>query len=462
MNRQGRLKFLALATFPSILAIGPTTQADTLQQLQQQEAQAQAQLAQEQAAYRSTEQNIQHTVLAIQALSNQLASANNQIGTLSQRIAVVNANIEKTQGLIDQTQAQLTATQTQLTATETAYQTTSQELVATQKSLAYHSHLLSGQLQLIEERGSVGYLDVLLGAHSFSDFLSRMALLGQVADAAAKEVQAIKQDEAAEAAQKARLQADTVYLQEARNSIAQHEAALQSAQTLLAEEKSRALTLENQALQTRQVAAAGLSQRQVLMNQLQMQRQSLAANMAALESRIAYIVRQIQSLLGQYNQGDLSRHALFEALLPLVEPIAQQDGLSPALVIAVITQESGGNANAQSYAGAVGLMQLMPSTAADIAQELGMSPQAVLADLTNPQENVMLGCFYLHVLLGQFNGNTELALAAYNAGPGAVGYLVNRHGASWPAISPYLTSQTQNYVPDVMALYTMYSNWLNG
>ncbi len=460
----GRNTRLGLAAaIAVVLAVGPVTEAATLQQLQQQEAQAQAQLASEQAAYKKTQQTISATLGEIAALNQQMAAANQQIGTVSQQIAAVNHNIAVTQGLIAQAQAQLTSTQQQLVSTQAHYQATTQRLAAIHTSLLYHAQLLSGQLQLIEEHGSVGYIDVVLGAHSFTDFLSRLDLLGQIAGEAAHEVQVIKHEQLVEAAAQARLKTETVFLQEAKQSILQHQAVLQSGNALLAREKAQAVALENQAVAARQQAAAGVAQHQALMSALQSQRAALASDMAALQSRIAGIVSQIQALLGQFNQGTLSRHALFTAMLPLVQPIAQQYGLSPALIIAVITQESGGNASAQSVTGAIGLMQIEPGTAQWLAQQLGQNPQTVLGELTNPQENVLLGSYYLHYLLGTYGGNTQLTLAAYNAGPGTVDYLIQQAGSSsYPAIQAGLPGQTQLYVTDVEALFQLYLGWLNG
>jgi len=89
---------------------------------------------------------------------------------------------------------------------------------------------------------------------------------------------------------------------------------------------------------------------------------------------------------------------------------ARQYQLDPSLIRAVIHAESGFNPKARSKAGAQGLMQLMPAT----AKELGTT------DVWLPQQNIQAGSAYLARLLQQFNGDRRLALAAYNAGPGAV------------------------------------------
>ena len=109
-------------------------------------------------------------------------------------------------------------------------------------------------------------------------------------------------------------------------------------------------------------------------------------------------------------------------------------GIDAALLHAVITVESGYNQSAISPKGATGLMQLLPATAHRYGTD----------NLLDPGENIGAGARYLRHLLTLFDNNLELALAAYNAGEGAV----IRHGRRLP---PY--TETQRYVPLVVAHY---------
>jgi len=97
----------------------------------------------------------------------------------------------------------------------------------------------------------------------------------------------------------------------------------------------------------------------------------------------------------------------------LIDKVARRHGISPVLVHAVVEVESNYHVRARSRAGARGLMQVMPSTARD----LGVSSPARLFD---PRENLEAGVKYLKAMLQRFNGDLVAALAAYNAGPGAV------------------------------------------
>jgi hypothetical protein len=116
---------------------------------------------------------------------------------------------------------------------------------------------------------------------------------------------------------------------------------------------------------------------------------------------------------------------------------AAQYGLNPALLAAVIQQESSGNASAVSLTGAQGLAQLEPGTAAALG----------VTNPFDPTQSINGGAAYLAQQLKTFGGNVSLALAAYNAGPGAV----QKYGG----VPPY--TKTQNYVQSVTSLANQYS-----
>jgi Transglycosylase SLT domain len=117
---------------------------------------------------------------------------------------------------------------------------------------------------------------------------------------------------------------------------------------------------------------------------------------------------------------------------------ANAQGISSSLALAIANQESGFNQAARGSKGEVGVFQLMPSTAA----ALGVNPY----DLT---ENISGGVSYLSQLLAQYGGNVQLAVAAYNAGPGAVSKAVQSGGANWTA---YIPASTRSYLSATLGL----------
>lgn len=120
-------------------------------------------------------------------------------------------------------------------------------------------------------------------------------------------------------------------------------------------------------------------------------------------------------------------------LAPLIHDAAQSASIDPALFESLVACESAFDPRATSRAGAMGLSQLMPGT----AKALGVQ------NPYDPRENLMGGARYLAQMLSRFGGDLRLALAAYNAGPGAV----ERHGG----IPPF--RETHTYVQRVLARY---------
>jgi soluble lytic murein transglycosylase len=132
----------------------------------------------------------------------------------------------------------------------------------------------------------------------------------------------------------------------------------------------------------------------------------------------------------------------------IVRGHARNYGIDPALLAAVIYQESKFDAGARSGSGAVGLMQLRPDTARGIAIRTGGSAFRV-SDLTNPEINVRYGCWYLRHLYRKY-GDWRLVLAAYNAGQGNV----DRWQAEERKDIPF--AETRHYIDRVEALRTTY------
>ncbi len=140
-----------------------------------------------------------------------------------------------------------------------------------------------------------------------------------------------------------------------------------------------------------------------------------------------------------------------------VEKYAEEYEIDKYLIYAVIQTESRFDPDAISDAGAVGLMQLMEETAKECNEkaEFGYNiPQ----DLTDPEKNIRLGCYYLSRLLNVFGDNKELALSAYNGGIGNVKKWLSSaeysDGEGGLEITPY--QETNDYVDKVMRSYKRY------
>jgi len=160
---------------------------------------------------------------------------------------------------------------------------------------------------------------------------------------------------------------------------------------------------------------------------------------------LIWLSRTAHAKVGKSVERDFAAQQFpgYDEVKPHLEAAALSQSLEPALVIAVAAAESAFNVEAVSRKGALGLMQVMPAT----AERYGVATRASLElrhAVMEPKVNALVGSRYLADLLRMFDGDKELALAAYNAGEGAV----LKYGRQIP---PY--PETQQYVEKVMRFY---------
>lgn len=196
-------------------------------------------------------------------------------------------------------------------------------------------------------------------------------------------------------------------------------------------------------------------------------------NKAAKPTEYALLAGLAKSL----KRDDLAIHVAKEARQSGVElteflfpTLRVPDGGSPepALTLAIIKQESAFDQHAKSSAGALGLMQLMPSTARPLAKKVGVKKLDEKTLLSDPNFNMQLGRLYLSQMIDRFSGSYIMAVAAYNAGPSRVRDWSNLYGdprmtetdaIDWIENIPF--NETRNYVMRVMENLQIYRSLLN-
>jgi soluble lytic murein transglycosylase len=200
---------------------------------------------------------------------------------------------------------------------------------------------------------------------------------------------------------------------------------------------------------------------------LQLARHVTAPGETALLAQLAVELKRPDVALTIARRATLSGVTLFDTAFPVVD-LGATGSIERALALAVTRQESAFNAAAVSSSGALGLMQLMPATARDVAGKL--SVPFVQEKLTrDPTYNVQLGTQYLAEMLQRFGGSYELAAAGYNAGPNRVAGWLKTIGdpragkidmVDWIEMIPF--RETRDYVQRIMEGVVVYRDRLNG
>lgn len=178
-----------------------------------------------------------------------------------------------------------------------------------------------------------------------------------------------------------------------------------------------------------------------------------------------FAARNILDLAGMDDAGTLQAPRYFNLIRfgiyygDLILPAAKDNGFDALFVLSVVRQESLFEGFATSYAAARGLMQVIPSTGADIASQLGWPPGYQADDLYRPDVSVRFGTYYLAQQRDRFDGDLVATLAAYNAGPG--------NALAWKEIAPddpdlfleiMRIEQPQDYVRSIFEVYHIYQD----
>lgn len=137
----------------------------------------------------------------------------------------------------------------------------------------------------------------------------------------------------------------------------------------------------------------------------------------------------------------------------LVTEYSEKYAIPKELMFAIIKTESNFDKNATSRAGAIGLMQMIPSTYEFLSKKLGETPVTSL--LYDPQTNIKYGAYYLQYLYARF-GSWELALAAYNWGEGNLSSYISENGYTEGDYKKIPVKETRNYVKKVLYLWEKY------
>ena len=200
---------------------------------------------------------------------------------------------------------------------------------------------------------------------------------------------------------------------------------------------------------------------------LRLARMVTAPGETALLAQLAIDLKRPDVALTIARRATTSGVVLFDTAFPVVD-LGATGAVERALALALTKQESAFNAAAVSSSGALGLMQLLPSTARDVATKLGVP--FIQDKLTrDPAYNVQLGSQYLTDMLRRFGGSYELAAAAYNAGPNRVARWLETMGdprngkidmVDWIEMIPF--RETRNYVQSIMEGVVVYRDRLNG
>ena len=224
---------------------GLVANAKSVSQLQQQELADKALLQKDLSNYQQTKSSVSQAMQRLGQLSGKLTQAKNAAGAAGTKVVETKAQLARTEALLSSTSHQVHVATAHLLATKALYRASVKKFQMTEAKLATERLLFSGQLRLVEEHGSVGYLSVIVGAHSFADFISRVDMLGQIAAGAAHEVQAIRSEAAVARQEESNLAKQKVALAEVQATLVARQNLLNQTQAVVQQQVQAAVPGSN-------------------------------------------------------------------------------------------------------------------------------------------------------------------------------------------------------------------------
>jgi len=357
------------------------------------------------------------------AAAKRQAEVRRQIQLSDQRMVQVQIKLNKLQTDLNDTIAGRQNAEAKLTETQKRLDEMQAKLDDTRKKLALRREAFNNRLVHNYKNGEPTVIAVLLNSENFGDFIKRFTLISIIAEADGRLILDMKRLTAT-------ITSDITQVEATKKAIDQQRL------HLIAEE-NRIDTLKDGIIAEQEQLQNEMDKQQQLYAQIQQEKEQLAQTESQLKASSNKLAEQIRMLERQ--NSDVSRGAIKASsdsmdVRALAEKTAIKYGIPTKIFLALIKQESGWNHRAVSRAGAIGLTQVMPFNIVAMGYDIESFKNS-------PADQLEAGAKYLSMQYKTF-GRWDLALAAYNAGPGAV----MKHGG----IPPY--KETRNYVRSILSM----------
>ncbi len=381
-----------------------------------------SQLDDKQAQLKNLQAQIQATQGQQDNTAKQQAGVSLQIQLSSQKLVQMQRKLNDLQIQLNNVIAKKQDAEAKLSESQKELDETQANLAATKSKLAIRQNVFNNRLVGTYKSGGPSAIEFILGSQSFDDLIKRVTFIGMIAEADSKLILGMKQLAVTITNQVTQIEATKKAIDQQRLQLVSEENNIKAI--------TANMVAEQQQLQDE------VTQQQQQFAQLQQQKDQLAQTKSQLQADANTVAEQVSALKagGSNSRAASMAHSDLENL---AASFANKYGIPPKLFFALITQESGWDPSCVSSAGAIGLTQIMPYNVIAMGYNLE-------SFINSPSDQLEAGARYLSMDYHTF-GRWDYALAAYNAGSGAV--------MKYGGIPPY--PETQNYVRNILFMAGM-------